>query len=131
MALVDVLRRPRWLLAARRSGPGALAGGWELPGGKVEPAEAWECAARRELREELGVLVRLGAFLPGPRRGGLWTLGPQHVMAVWLAEVTAGVPTPGDAHDQLRWLQAGELESVTWLTGDLPVVRAIAGLLRG
>ena len=33
-----VLRHGR-LLAARRTRPAALAGRWELPGGKVEPGE--------------------------------------------------------------------------------------------
>jgi 8-oxo-dGTP diphosphatase len=28
------------LLAARRVAPPSLAGGWELPGGKVEPGES-------------------------------------------------------------------------------------------
>ena len=32
---------------------------WELPGGKLELDESAECAAIRELREELGVIVSL------------------------------------------------------------------------
>ena len=39
-AIVDDLARPARLLAARRTEPPALAGGWELPGGKVEPGES-------------------------------------------------------------------------------------------
>src|ERR1700728_1571336 len=30
---------------------------WELPGGKIEPGEAADVAACREVREELGVVV--------------------------------------------------------------------------
>jgi 8-oxo-dGTP diphosphatase len=36
-ALVDDLTHPTVLLAARRTEPPALAGGWEIPGGKVDP----------------------------------------------------------------------------------------------
>ena len=36
-AIVDDLEHPTRLLAARRTEPSALAGGWELPGGKVDP----------------------------------------------------------------------------------------------
>jgi len=38
-AIVDDLLRPTILLSARRTEPPELAGGWELPGGKVEPGE--------------------------------------------------------------------------------------------
>jgi 8-oxo-dGTP diphosphatase len=60
-AVVDDLDRPSRLLAARRTSPAALAGLWEFPGGKVEPGESAKAALHRELNEELGVRVRLGA----------------------------------------------------------------------
>ena len=43
------------ILLARRTEGRDLAGLWEFPGGKVEPAESPEAALVRELREELGV----------------------------------------------------------------------------
>src|SRR5690625_7316137 len=57
-AIVDDLRRPQALLAARRSAPKSLTGRWEFPGGKVEDGESDEAALHREIREELGVDVR-------------------------------------------------------------------------
>ncbi len=62
------------VLAARRTRPAALAGRWELPGGRVEPGESDPAALRRECREELGAEVvvrhRLGPDLPLGRLGG-------------------------------------------------------------
>ena len=128
-ALVDDLAHPTVLLAARRTEPAALAGGWEFPGGKVDPGETHEEALHREVREELGVEVELGEKVPGPLPGGRWPLGESFAMTVWLARVTAGEPAPIEDHDQLRWLGHDELHDIPWLPADLPIVEAIAPLL--
>ncbi|MFI2361532.1 (deoxy)nucleoside triphosphate pyrophosphohydrolase [Promicromonospora sp. NPDC019610] len=127
-AIVDDLDRPTRLLAARRSAPPALAGRWELPGGKVEPGEAHVDALRRELVEELGVRVDVGAEVPGPDDGA-WPITERHRMRVWFVLPTDGTPEPLQDHDELRWLTAAELDDVPWLDGDVRIVAALAGRL--
>jgi 8-oxo-dGTP diphosphatase len=112
------------LLAARRLEPPALAGGWEFPGGKVEPGETDEEALVRECLEELGVLIELGK-----RVGGDWPLQPGVAMRVWFARLLDGRPKPLADHDTVRWLARDELFDVAWLPADLPVVEAIRRLL--
>jgi 8-oxo-dGTP diphosphatase len=124
-ALVDDLDRPRRLLAARRRRPADLAGRWEFPGGKVDPGETAEEALHRELREELGITVHLGAELPGPQDGA-WPISERYVMRLWAATVRTGEPTPLVEHDELRWLDAGSWLDVPWLGPDVPIVQAFA-----
>ena len=125
-ALVDSLAAPSKLLAARRTAPEQFAGMWEFPGGKVEPGESCEEGLHRELREELGVEVRLGAEVPGPGTQG-WPLNEKAAMRVWLAEITNGAPAPLEDHDELRWvaLDPQELAGLDWIPADLPIVTAM------
>jgi 8-oxo-dGTP diphosphatase len=108
------------LLAARRLEPPDLAGGWELPGGKVDPGETDEEALVRECHEELGVRIRLLG-----RIGGDWPMGTSAVLRVWTAEVVDGTPQPLEDHSELRWLEPSQWYDVEWLAADLPVVRAV------
>ncbi|WP_084957330.1 (deoxy)nucleoside triphosphate pyrophosphohydrolase [Thermoactinospora rubra] len=111
------------VLAAQRGDPPALAGGWEFPGGKVDPGESEAEALVRECREELGVEISVGR-----RVGGDWPLAPGYVMRVFLATLVEGAPQPKE-HLALRWLAPEEYFSVPWLEADLPVMKAVADVL--
>jgi len=128
-AIVDDLMHPSRLLSARRIAPAALAGGWELPGGKVDPGESALDALRRETGEELGVQITVGEHLPGPLPDTTWPVGEGYRMHVWLAVISGGSPRPLEDHDELRWLSQNELYAVPWLPADLPIVRALASRL--
>ena len=57
-----VVRDAKLLLVHRLTEP--EAGRWGLPGGKVDPFEsAWAQAVRREIQEELGILIEDAALL--------------------------------------------------------------------
>jgi 8-oxo-dGTP diphosphatase len=125
-AIVDSLAAPRQLLAARRTAPPEFAGMWEFPGGKVEQGEEAAAALHRELREELGVKVRLGGELEGPTSAG-WPLSGKAAMRVWLAEVASGTPAPLEDHDELRWVSLADTTTLDlgWIPADLPIVAAV------
>jgi 8-oxo-dGTP diphosphatase len=103
------------VLAARRSAPP----GWELPGGKVEPGETEPAALIRELREELGVAVEVGA-----RVGPDVPILPNLLLRAWTAVLTDGEPAALE-HAELRWLAPDELDSVAWLPADRPIIASL------
>ena len=105
------------VLAARR----ADVGGWEFPGGKVEPDEPEHTALVRECHEELGIDVR-------PQRRLTVAADKRIELALWQVELIGAVPTRSSDHDELRWLATGDLDSVDWLPLDralLPFVRPL------
>jgi 8-oxo-dGTP diphosphatase len=100
------------LLVAQRDRPPELAGLWELPGGKVAPGESDEAALARELDEELGVLVTVGA-----RLGGDVALSDTMTLRAYLVTQTGGELRPND-HRALRWVMPDELEGLPWVPAD-------------
>lgn len=127
-AVVDDLDRPRRLLAARRTEPERLAGGWELPGGKIDPGESPIEALHRELAEELGIEVELGPEVADPDCSDHlpgWSLTPPYRMRVWLARVVGGEPAPIEDHDAVTWLESGHWLDIGWLPSNLPILAAL------
>jgi len=58
-----VIERDGRILITRRPEGSHLAGLWEFPGGKRRPGETPEEALRREIIEELGAAVSVGASI--------------------------------------------------------------------
>ena len=147
-AVLDDLAHPTALLCAARSYPPEHAGQFELPGGKVEPAERPEQALARELDEEIGLSARLGSELvvprqlavPPPPNSGFgddapaWPAMHGFRMRVWLAEPAR----PGDRgrvggdHQRLEWVRLDppdQLRRLPWLEADLPIIDALVDAL--
>src|SRR3984885_4110115 len=85
------------VLIAHRTRPPEWAGRWDRPGGKVAAGEADPVALARELAEELGVDVAVGA-----RLGDDVALTPTMTLRAYVATLVRGEPQPHD-HAALRW----------------------------
>lgn len=64
VVLALILRDGRYFLQRRDSANPVLPGLWEFPGGKVEPSETPLEALRRELQEEVGLVLDAHQALP-------------------------------------------------------------------
>lgn len=122
VAAVAIVRDGR-VLAGRRVGPPAVRGGWEFPGGSVEPGETAAQAAVREAREELGVDVVLTGVLGDAR------IGPGRMLTVFTAALTSGEPAATGSHDRLQWVSGEHLHELDWLAPDRPLLAPLAALL--
>ncbi len=115
-----VIRDGEEFLGCRRNHD--RGGLWEFPGGKVEIGETSHAALIREIMEELSVSIFPGATLTTVDEA---TAGFR--IEFIHAELRAKRPTTSTDHDELRWLEAGQLETIDWADADR---RAVEFLVR-
>lgn len=99
---------PRGRILLVRRGRAPFRGRWSLPGGFCEWGETTEAACAREVGEETGVDVRIGAVLgvySDPKRDPRG----HTVTVVYEATPVKGDPRGGDDADEARWFTPTEL----------------------
>lgn len=109
------------LLAARRRTGARRGGKWELPGGKVEPGEGPEQCLARELREELGVEVAVGAALAQVIHA---YPDIRIQLTVYRCELLDGEPQALE-HAELSWLAPAQVKALDWSGADAAVIKEV------
>ena len=102
-------------------GPGSLEGRWEFPGGKMEPGESPEDALGREIREELGCTVRVGARVVTTEHEYDFAV---IVLTTFYCSLIEGEPQLSEHTDSI-WLPPAELATLDWAPADAPAVHQI------
>jgi mutator protein MutT len=100
-----IIRRAGEILITQRLDRAHLGGMWEFPGGKVESGETLESALQREIREELGVKIRVDTLFFTIDHDYPTKSVRLHFFNCTLIE---GEPQPLDVAD-LRWVEPDAL----------------------
>lgn len=123
-ALIDADNR---VLIAQRPQGKQLAGLWEFPGGKLDPGERPEDALIRELREELGIVVKAPCLAPltfaSHAYDAFHLLMPLYVCRKWEGVVA---PAEGQA---ITWARARDLRAFPMPPADEPLIAPLIDLL--
>jgi 8-oxo-dGTP diphosphatase len=116
----------RVLIAQRPQGK-LMAGLWEFPGGKVEADERPEQCLIRELREELGIVVKEECLAPLTFASHLYPdfylLMPLYVCRRWEGIVEAR------EQQALKWVRQNALRKYPMPPADEPLIPHLTALL--
>ena len=120
-----VLNAAGEVLIDQRLEEGLLGGMWEFPGGKQEQGETIETCIARELKEELGIAVTVGAAL----------ITVDHAYShkklrfvVHLCDWVSGEPQPL-ASQQVRWVWPEDLGNYAFPAANARIIEALLGSL--
>jgi 8-oxo-dGTP diphosphatase len=123
-ALIDADGR---VLIAQRPVGKSMAGLWEFPGGKIETGERPEQSLIRELREELGIVVKEECLAPLTFASHLYPdfhlLMPLYVCRRWEGFVEA------QEQQALKWVRPLDLRNYPMPPADEPLISHLATLL--
>ncbi|MFA7158607.1 MAG: NUDIX domain-containing protein [Kiritimatiellia bacterium] len=116
------------LLLRRSMASKANAGKWDLPGGKVDPGEAFDQALLREVTEETGLTISL-LRVAGSAESEL----PARKVAYLIMEgrVESGAIRLSPEHDDFRWVNVRELPSMDLAEQFQPFAKAYADSCAG
>ena len=115
-----IIRDGEKIFATQR-GYGEFKGGWEFPGGKIEDGESPQQALKREIMEELGVEIEVGALIETIE----YDYPKFHLSmdCFWASIITGALELR--EHVSAKWLTKETLYTVDWLAADKGLIATI------
>ena len=116
-----VIRRNGRILIAQRPLGGRLGGLWEFPGGKVEAGETLPQCLRREIKEELGIRIKVGKPITSIDHAYTHFKITLHAFE---CELVSGKPQALQVQD-FKWVRMSELKQYAFAKTDLRIIEAL------
>ncbi len=119
-----IIRSGKRLLICQRKRGDRFGLKWEFPGGKVEPNEQPQDALRRELREELGVEVKIGDEIYRTRHR--YPELDRELELIFFSASLPDTPLENLAFEDVVWAEVAKLEQYDFLPADRALVGKLA-----
>lgn len=108
------------ILATQR-GYGEWKGGWEFPGGKIEPGETSDEALKREIKEELDMIIQVGELFHVVE----YDYPEFHLsMECFICKIESGDLVLKE-HQAAKWLTKDLLNDMEWLPADEELIKKL------
>ncbi|BAQ66421.1 8-oxo-dGTP diphosphatase MutT [Geminocystis sp. NIES-3709] len=109
------------ILIDKRLPTGLMANLWEFPGGKIEARETPEDCIRREIQEELGVIIEVDRHL----------IDITHsysefsvTLCVYICKLIEGQPQPLQCAE-VRWVEVSQLHNFEFPTANKEIISTL------
>ncbi|TRX32751.1 8-oxo-dGTP diphosphatase MutT [Flavobacterium sp. ZT3R18] len=118
-----IIKKESKILIGKRAPNRHLAGYWEFPGGKMETGETPQECLKREIKEELGIIIKVNDFF----------MENEHqydqkmiYLKAFECEYVSGEIVLKD-HDQIEWVEVSEFVNFEFAAADIPFINALNG----
>ncbi|HOY15116.1 MAG TPA: (deoxy)nucleoside triphosphate pyrophosphohydrolase [Saprospiraceae bacterium] len=116
-----IIQQSNQILVTQRSAQMSLPCKWEFPGGKIEVGEDEETCILREIKEELGIDIKLLGKLPSNTHD----YGNIIIELIPFRAKYLGGSIDLKEHMDYAWLTFDELGNLDWAPADIPIVESV------
>jgi mutator protein MutT len=120
-----IVNQDKQILIDKRLPTGLMANLWEFPGGKIEEGETVIDCIEREIKEELGIDIKVNEHL----------IDINHTysqffltLSVYFAQIIAGIPQSLECAE-IRWVKANELPQFEFPEANQIIIQRLTEIL--
>ena len=111
----------KFLIAKRKKGK-HLEGKWEFPGGKIEHKETPQACLLRELKEEFGIIAKIGDFVAE----SVFRYEDRKIRLLGYKATYISGEFQLNAHEEVKWISIDEFDTYDFAEADLPLIEKIS-----